>query len=220
MHTGSGKSLCRMVRQNLEMEPRSRESKNLLRSMKGSEMKNTFSVGDLTRIAIAAALISLCSWISIPAAVPFTLQTFAVFLVLSLLGGKNGTAAIAVYLLLGAVGVPVFAGFTGGLGILLGNTGGYLLGFLLTGISYWCVTARLGKSKWAEFLALLLGLLLCYALGTLWFSVVYARANGAVGLGTILSWCVLPFILPDLVKLGLALALSRRIAPALKKTGF
>ena len=81
---------------------------------------------DLARAALFAALIAICSWISIPTAVPFTLQTFAVFLALGVLGGKLGTLSVAVYLLLGAVGLPVFAGFQGGLGALLGATGGYL----------------------------------------------------------------------------------------------
>ena len=81
---------------------------------------------ELARAALFAALIAICSWISIPTAVPFTLQTFAVFLALGVLGGKLGTLSVAVYLLLGAVGLPVFAGFQGGLGALLGATGGYL----------------------------------------------------------------------------------------------
>ena len=65
---------------------------------------------ELAYTGILAALIAVCSWISIPTAVPFTLQTFAVFLTLGLLGGRLGTLAVTVYLLLGAVGLPVFAG--------------------------------------------------------------------------------------------------------------
>ena len=78
---------------------------------------------ELAYTGILAALIAVCSWISIPTAVPFTLQTFAVFLTLGLLGGRLGTLAVTVYLLLGAVGLPVFAGFHGGLGAFLGATG-------------------------------------------------------------------------------------------------
>ena len=88
-----------------------------------------FKAKDLCYTALMAVLISVCSWISIQTVVPFTMQTFAVFCALELLGGTRGTMAVAVYLLLGAVGVPVFAGFTGGVGILFGTTGGYLLGF-------------------------------------------------------------------------------------------
>ena len=166
-------------------------------------------------MALMAVLIAVCSWISIQTVVPFTLQTFAVFCALELLGGARGTIAVAVYLLLGAVGVPVFAGFTGGLGILLGSTGGYLLGFLLTGLVYW-LFERLGRSLWLRVAALLLGLALCYAFGTLWFIEVYSRANGPLSVMTALGWCVLPFLLPDGLKLALALLLSARVKPLLK----
>lgn len=78
-----------------------------------------FSTRDLCFCAIGAALIAVCAWISIPADVPFTLQTFAIFAVCGLLGGKRGTVSVLVYLLLGAVGAPVFAGFRGGFASLI-----------------------------------------------------------------------------------------------------
>ena len=174
-----------------------------------------FRTKDLCYMALMAVLIAVCSWISVQTVVPFTLQTFAVFCALELLGGARGTVAVAVYLLLGAAGVPVFAGFTGGLGILLGSTGGYLLGFLLTGLVYW-LFERLGRSLWLRVAALLLGLALCYAFGTLWFVEVYSRANGPLSVMTALGWCVLPFLLPDGLKLVLALLLSARLRPLLK----
>ena len=89
-----------------------------------------FSTRDLCFCAIGAALIAVCAWISIPADVPFTLQTFAIFAVCGLLGGKRGTVSVLVYLLLGAVGVPVFSGMRGGIGVLAGPTGGFLWGYL------------------------------------------------------------------------------------------
>jgi biotin transport system substrate-specific component len=172
---------------------------------------------DLVYIAIGAALITVCAWISIPLTVPFTLQTFAVFFILVLLGGRRGTLSVLVYILLGAVGIPVFAEFTGGLAILFGSTGGYILGFLLIGL-IWCCFERLfpGVLR-AQITALLLGLIACYAFGTVWFIVVFSRANGAVGLMTALSWCVLPFVLPDLVKLALAFVIARRVQPMLSR---
>ena len=83
-------------------------------------------------ISFFAIVIAIGSWISIPTMIPFTLQTFAVFITVGILGGKRGAAAVSLYILLGVVGIPVFAGFKGGIGVLLGNTGGYILGFLLT----------------------------------------------------------------------------------------
>ncbi|MGN0967961.1 MAG: biotin transporter BioY [Oscillospiraceae bacterium] len=172
---------------------------------------------DLVYIALFAVLMAVCSWISIPILqVPYTLQTFAVFLAVGVLGGKRGTLAVLVYILLGAVGVPVFAGFTGGLGILLGNTGGYIIGFLFTALVMWLMEALLGKKIWVLAVSMVLGLLVCYAFGTAWFMVVYARNAGAVGLGTALGWCVIPYIIPDLVKIALALLLSRRLSKILK----
>ena len=170
---------------------------------------------DLCLVAMMATLIAVCAWITIPAPVPFTLQTFAVFSALALLGGARGTAAVGLYLLLGALGLPVFSGFSGGLGVLLGATGGYLFGFLLIGLCRWLFEARAASDFWRT-ASLVLGLALCYAFGTAWFLLVYARANGPLSLLGALSWCVFPFVLPDLAKLALALTLAGRVARHLR----
>ena len=166
---------------------------------------------DLALCALFAALIAVCAWISIPATVPFTLQTFAIFAALGLLGGKRGTVAVAVYLLLGAIGVPVFAGFQGGIGALLGTTGGYLLGFLLTALIVWGMEARFGSKAGVFLLSAVLGMLVCYAFGTAWYLVVYARTKGAISLATALGWCVVPFLIPAAVKIALAVLLRGRL---------
>ena len=174
-----------------------------------------FQTKDLVYVALCAVLMAVCSWINIPSAIPFTLQTFAIFCTLGLIGGKRGTASILVYLLLGALGLPVFAGFSGGVGILFGITGGYLLGFILMGLVYW-LGERLGKRKRiVEIGSMVLGLVLCYAFGTAWFMFVYARQSGAVTLATALAWCVIPFIVPDLVKMALAVLLSQKLRKVL-----
>ena len=171
---------------------------------------------DMVYIAIFAVLIAICSWISIPTTVPFTLQTFAVFLAVGVLGGKRGTLSILIYLLLGAIGVPVFAGFTGGIGIVLGTTGGYIIGFLFSGLIMWAMEQLLGKKTWVLALSMVLGLLVCYAFGTAWLMVVYAKQAGAVGLLTALGWCVFPFIIPDIIKIVLALVICKRLAGIIK----
>ncbi|MBR1478736.1 MAG: biotin transporter BioY [Lachnospiraceae bacterium] len=164
---------------------------------------------DIVYIAIGAALMAVCSWISIPFVVPFTLQTFAVFLTVNLLGGKRGSISVLVYILLGAVGLPVFANFKGGLGALLGTTGGYIIGFLFTAAVMWALEKISSKNIALNAAVMLLGLLVCYAFGTAWFMYVYIRDNGAVTLFTVLSWCVIPFIVPDVIKIALALFISR-----------
>ena len=166
---------------------------------------------DLVYIAVFAVVMAVCSWISIPAQVPFTLQTFGVFMAVGVLGGKRGTMAVLVYVLLGAVGVPVFAGFSGGIGALLGNAGGYIIGFIFSALVMWAIEHVFGRKPVVQIIYMLVGLVVCYALGTIWFVVVYTRNTAPIGFATALGWCVIPFIIPDLVKIALAFVLSRRI---------
>lgn len=146
---------------------------------------------------------AICSWISLPVGhMALTMQTFGVLLALGVLGGKWGSVSILVYLLLGAAGLPVFSGFRGGLGHLLGITGGYLWGFLLTGLVYWAWEKR-GRLP-----AMALGLAACYLCGCAWF---WLYAGG--GMGLIFLQCVVPYLIPDALKLWLSLTVSKRILP-------
>ena len=180
------------------------------------ENKPKLSVQDMAYIAMFAVIMAVYSWISVPYIVPFTLQTFGVFLAVSVLGGKRGTLAVLIYILLGCVGLPVFAGFTGGFGILLGSTGGYIVGFLFTALIMWAMEKIPGNQTLVTSASMVLGLLACYAFGTVWFVVVYARTIGPVGLWTALGWCVFPYIVPDLAKMALALALRKRLRAAIR----
>lgn len=183
------------------------------------DKKAKFTVRDMCFIAMFAVIIAVCSWISVPLTVPITLQTFGVFAALGVLGGKKGTIAVIVYVLLGAVGLPVFAGFKLGIGTLLGTTGGYIIGFVLSGIVYWAITDKFGTKLAVTVIAMALGLLVCYAFGTAWFMIVYTRSKGAVTLWSALGWCVFPFIIPDAIKIALAILVSERVGKyaALKK---
>lgn len=178
--------------------------------------KNRITTKELVFTALMAVIIAVCSWISIPTTVPFTLQTFGVFMAVGLLGGKKGSLTILVYILLGAVGVPVFAGFSGGIGILFGTTGGYIIGFLLSGLVYWAITAALGEKLPIMITAMVLGLIVCYAFGTAWFMIVYAKNVEAIGLATALGWCVFPFIIPDCIKIALAIVLTKQLKKYVK----
>lgn len=171
---------------------------------------------DLTYIGIMVALMAVCAWITIPTVVPFTLQTFGVFLASALLGGKRGTLAVAVYLLLGAVGLPVFSGFTGGVGRLLGVTGGYLLGFLAQAVVLWIGERLLGRRPAAFFVSGVLGLAACYLFGSVWYLLLYTATTGPVSMAAVVVQCVLPFLLPDLAKLLLAMAVGQRLSKVLE----
>lgn len=165
------------------------------------------SVKDLSLCALCAALLAVCAWISVPVTdIAFTMQTFGVFLTLGLLGGKRGTAAVLVYLLMGCVGLPVFSGFRGGIGVLLGATGGYILGFLAAALVYWAVTAVFPKGQLP---AMILGMLACYGFGTAWFLLMYLGSAGT--LGAVLAACVLPYVIPDAVKIALAYSLAKKM---------
>lgn len=171
---------------------------------------------DLVLIALFAALMALCAWVTVPYAVPFTMQTFGVFLALLLLGGKRGTICMVVYLLLGAVGLPVFSGFRGGVGALVGSTGGYLVGFIVSALLMWALSGFARKSRWTLAASMALSLAACYAFGTAWFVIVSVRAGKAMTVGAALSMCVLPYIVPDASKLWLACVLARRLKKFVK----
>ncbi len=166
-------------------------------------------------IGLFAALIAVCSQIQIPGAVPFTLQTFAVFLAVGLLGGKRGTVSVLIYILLGAIGLPVFAGFKGGIGALLGTTGGYIIGFIFSALVMLAFEKISVKGKVKKMILLgismVAGLIVCYAFGTAWFMTVYTNTKEPIGIATALSWCVIPFIIPDIIKIALALTLTSRL---------
>ncbi len=174
------------------------------------------SVRDLCYVAIGAALTAVCSWLSIPFTVPFTLQSFAVCLIAALLGLRRGLLSVMVYLLLGVVGLPVFAGFKAGFGTLLGATGGFLFGFLFVALTVGFASDRSPGRTLPLALAMLLGMLLCYVCGTVWFMIVYSRGSGAVGVLAALNLCVFPFLLPDALKCALALLISLRLRPHIK----
>ena len=181
--------------------------------MENTKRMYSIRTKDIALIALFTALLAVCSWISVPTAIPFTMQTFGVFLTIGLLGGKRGTAAILTYLLLGAVGLPVFSGFTGGIGHILGPTGGYILGFILTALLMWLAEALMGKSLKVLAASMVAGLIICYAFGTAWFVIVYTKNTGEIGLMTALGWCVFPYIIPDVIKIILAVVLTRRLRP-------
>ncbi len=151
--------------------------------------------------SLFAALTAVCAWIAVPLpGISFTMQTFAVLLTLGVLGGRWGTVSIFLYLLLGLVGLPVFTGFRGGAAALLDPTGGFLWGFLLGTLVYW-ILERLGKLP-----AMAGCLAVTYLCGSWWFS----RYAG-MDLFSAMTVSVLPWLIPDALKLMLANYVAARI---------
>lgn len=152
--------------------------------------------------SLFASLIAICAWICIPIPpVSVTMQTFGVLLTLGILGGKWGSVSILLYLIMGIIGLPVFAGFRGGAAVLLDATGGFLWGFFLGGLVYWA-TEKAGKLP-----ALALCQLTCCLCGCFWFS----HWAGDVGFAAAALTCVVPYLIPDALKLWLAYRLFGRI---------
>ena len=169
---------------------------------------------ELTYVALAAALLSICAWISIPAGdIPVTLQTFAVFVIAGLLGTKLSLLAITVYLLMGAVGLPVFSGMMGGLGRLAGPTGGYLIGFIFTALIVGSITRHFGKKPFTLALSMISGMAVCYAFGTIWYVLISMGSLHLAGIGAALAKCVVPYLIPDGVKITAAVWVVRKLAP-------
>ncbi|MCR4557712.1 MAG: biotin transporter BioY [Saccharofermentans sp.] len=187
--------------------------------------KNRAFIYDLVLISISAAMITVCSWINIPIGpIPFTLQTMGILAVMLAAGGRRGTMAICVYLAMGACGVPVFAGFKGGIISFAGPTGGFLIGFAVAALVYWLLEKVLFKRLMTTTVkTLIFGTvnsvlfeIVMYIIGVIWFMTVYAAETGPVGLGTVLGWCVIPFIIPDAVKLAVAVIIGERARKLVK----
>ncbi|MEE1242492.1 MAG: biotin transporter BioY [Frisingicoccus sp.] len=163
----------------------------------------------MTMVALMTAVTCVLAPFSIPIGpVPISFTNLAIYLSLYLLGWKMGTASCLLYILIGMVGMPVFSGFSGGIGKLLGPTGGYIIGFIPMAIIGGILIEKF-KNRWLQFGALVIGTAACYLLGTAWFCFVMDSTVGAA-----LSLCVIPFIPADIVKIIMALVLG----PVLKRT--
>lgn len=158
---------------------------------------------NLVLAALFAALTAVLAQIQLPIGpVPFNLAVFGAFLAGMLLSSLWATASMAVYMLLGVIGIPVFAGFQGGPGVLFGKTGGYVIGYIF--IALLTALSRKSDKIWLTALGMLCGLLCCYVLGTAWFMLI-TKAD----LITSLGWCVIPFIIPDAAKAVCAFLLGK-----------
>lgn len=155
----------------------------------------------LAYYAMFAALTVICAQIAIPLPgdVPLSLATFAVMLSGALLGTFGGAVSQLVYVLLGAVGVPVFASFSGGLGRIVGPTGGYIIGYILMALIIGLIVTKTKKKFYIYLLAMAAGTIVCYTLGTAWY--VFSTKTALL---PALTACVFPFLPGDIVKIILA----------------
>lgn len=171
-----------------------------------SEERKFFAVGNMVFVALFAALICVAAPFSIQVGpIPITLATFAVMLSGALLGGKRGMVAVCVYILIGAVGLPVFSGFKGGFGVLGGPTGGYIIGYiplaLITGF-FANMNTRFNRAV-VSVIGMIIGTAALYTFGTVWFMIISKSS-----LANALALCALPFLPGDAVKIACITAVS------------
>lgn len=168
----------------------------------------------LSMTAVMAAVTCVLAPMSIPIGpVPVSFTNLAIYLSLYLLGWKMGTVSYVVYMFIGMVGVPVFSGFTGGLGKLLGATGGYIIGFIPMAIIAGIVIDKF-DNRVIQLLAMVVGTAVCYVFGTAWFCVVMDST-----VATALGLCVFPFIPVDLAKMVVAMVVGPMLRSRLVKAG-
>lgn len=176
-----------------------------------SNTENKVKARDLTLIAVFAAILCVISPFTVPIGpVGITLATFGVYLAGAVLGWKRAGAAVAVYLALGFIGLPVFSGFTGGFQRLAGPTGGYLVGYIPLAVITGLFSEKIGK-KWAAPVGMAVGTVALYAFGTAWFCIM-----SGTGVLPALSMCALPFLPGDAIKIACATALSAKLAAVRK----
>lgn len=167
-----------------------------------NDKKGIFSVRSMVFMAIFAALICIAGPIAVPLPgnlVPISLGTFAIYLTGALLGGKRGTVSVAVYIMLGAVGLPVFTNFMGGFAKILGPTGGYIIGYIPLALITGIFADMPSKKHWTMPVGMVLGTAVMYAFATVWVMIM----NGTP-LGAALLNCVVPFLIGDSLKIVFA----------------
>ncbi|MGI6727278.1 MAG: biotin transporter BioY [Anaerovoracaceae bacterium] len=172
-------------------------------------MNKTSKTNKLILCAFFAALTAVCTMITIPlpfSPVPINLAILSVLLAGSLLGAKAGTLSQFVYVCLGAIGLPIFSNFSGGPSVLVGPTGGYIVGYIVTAFIVGTFSDKSAQKKLSMIWGFLIGLIACYIMGTLWFMFIM-KTN----LWPTLMMCVIPFIPGDGFKILLAFLLTKKL---------
>ena len=165
--------------------------------------------------ALFAALTAVCAQFSVPIGpVPISLATFAVYLAGGILGASGGAASQLLYILIGAAGLPVFAGFRGGAGVIVGPTGGYLVGYVACAWIVGALSARFGRKMLPLVCSMILGTTALYFLGTVWFLFLTKR-----GLWESLTLCVFPFLPGDAAKIAVSAAISPHLGRIFDRFG-
>lgn len=194
-------------------ERQMKEGSHMNETQTKSQASQKFSAKEICYVALFTAVIAVMAQISIPMplGVPMTMQTFAITLAAVVVGAKLSTISTTIYLLLGAVGVPVLAGFSGGLSKFVGPTGGFLISFPLMAFIIGFGVEHCKAFKGAYVLSLIAGTLVNYVIGVIMFCLL-TKSSVMTGI----TACVLPFIPTAIIKAILATILGFEIRKRLK----
>lgn len=172
---------------------------------------------NISLIAFFTTLLVISSWFTIPFVIPFTLQTLVIFILILVLDLKKSLLILLIYCLLGIIGIPVFSSFQSGLGVFLGPTGGFLIGFvpmiIVSNILLKIISNKRNGNLdnktnfFMSFLALFIGLLCCYTIATIWYGLVYDTTTSSLN---IIIAIILPFVLPDIIKIIIAIIIAKK----------
>ena len=179
---------------------------------KGFELKRYLIIALMTAVICILSPISITIPIS---PVPISLATLGIYLTIYILGGKDGAISTMIFILLGLVGAPVFTGYSGGVGKVLGPTGGYIVAYIFLAIIAGYIIEKNYDSFFICLLGMGLGTVVLYLVGTLWLKVLTEMTfNQALLVG------VIPFIPGDIVKMIIALIIGKRLRQILIRAGY
>lgn len=166
----------------------------------------------VANLAIGTALLIICSVIAIPSVIPFTLQSFAIFFLILTLGEKKATFCMLCHVFMGLIGLPVFANFNSGIAAIIGPSGGFIIGLFLIPLCYFILSRICKWGGKARIIYLAVGLFFTYLFAAFYYYVLFLNHTGFAGIITSLMQCVVPFILPDILKLLLSYFLFERVS--------
>ena len=170
----------------------------------------------LILIATCAAFLTLCSWISFPFIVSFSLQIFAVFLICGCFSPSISLSAILLYILIGLIGVPVFSGFSSGASAIMGASGGFIIAFIFASPIISIPQKRFSKSPAIYIFTMVISLIVCYVCACIWYAFVFCYPSRCSLLAA-MSVCVFPFVIFDILKILLASIVRKKLKPFIDK---
>lgn len=177
-------------------------------------MKLNLSIKEITQIGMCAALMAIFSQLSIPlpfTSVPVTLQVFGIVILAVIVGAKIATLSLIIFVILGAIGLPVFANFSGGFGVIVGPTGGYIIGFIIMAFLIGYASSK--QNKILLFIASYIAVTIDLLLGTIYLKIVTGMSmQGALIAG------LYPFIIKDFIMIAIAVLIGLKVKKTVGST--